>query len=182
MLLEPFADDDLLLLPERRLALLRRAPDHHVQGAPRRDARLSCGVHAQRSPLDAPRGRALRVGDPAFVPGRDGDAAEGYRAQCRLRAGRGLLRRRGWQERHAAELLLRRARADKARYRTALRGRPRAHGAPLRPGARLAARREARLPLRQLRRRHGRVRTTLARLAVLRGGTSMERDVSFVTG
>ena len=113
---------------------------YHVQGTPRRDARLSGRVHAQRGPLDPPRRRALRVGHAPLVPGRDRDATPRHSQERRVRAWRGVLRGRAGdgQEQHAAQLLVRGAGEDPARHRVALRGDPGAHGAAERPGTRLA--------------------------------------------
>ncbi len=105
----------------------------------------------------------------------------------RLRARRGLLRRRRRQEPHAAQLLVRRAGEDPARHRAPLRGHQGAHGAAQRHGTRLAARpglrsagRSAAPPATSPPAR--KARDDVARLVVLRGGHSMERDVSFLTG
>ena len=121
-----------------------RAPEFHVQRAPRRDARLSGRVHAQRGLLDPPRGRALRLGHPssyldatAMLPA----PSPGTSPTCRARVLRG--RCRDGQEQHAAQLLVRGTREDPAGHRTALRGDPGAHGAQERPGTWLAPKRGA---------------------------------------
>src|SRR5215213_5741033 len=117
------------------------------------------------------------MGNFALLPRRDRDAPSSHSQERGVRSRRGILwwRAGDGQEQHEAQLLVRGAGEDPTRHRVALGGDQGTHGAAERPGTRLAQGRRH-----PLGRRHGRL--AVARLAVLRGGHSMERDVSFVTG
>ncbi|CAA9467272.1 MAG: Aspartate aminotransferase (AspB-14), partial [uncultured Solirubrobacteraceae bacterium] len=105
-----------LLLPHdavlRRRVLpdgpLGRVPGRAARGLPapaRHDARRALRALPGLRGVDAPAGRALRVGDAARRPGHHGPAGQGALAQRRLRPRAGGLPRRPRRDLHAPELL-----------------------------------------------------------------------------
>ena len=160
----------------------------------RHDARRARRALPARGDLDAPAGRPVHLGDAARVHRHDRPARAGAVAQRRLRARPRRLPRRARRLVDAAELLRRRRGRHPRGRAPHRRGRPRA-ARPVRDAHRLR-----RLAAAGLRRSGGRPRAgrrappapapgaraahrrPMSRVAVLKGGRSLERQVSLRSG
>ena len=167
---------------EARLARLRRVADRDLPSAARHDAGRARRVLPARGRVDAARRRPLHLGDAARLHRHDGPARAGPARQRGVRPRRSRLPRRPRAQRDAAELLGVGRRVDQGGHPPDRQGRRRA-GRALRhahgpPGAATGC--GARAAARRARRGAGGPAAAegAVKVAVLKGGSSLERQVS----